>query len=71
MNAVMEEEQRSVIGRTIVLVCVVDGAREQFSGKVMDNVAGTNKPKRVRVPYLGRVLMPSEYEFLKFGDEGD
>lgn len=54
-----------VIGRWIVLMH--DGYLHV--GTVMDKVAGTNKPKRVRIqrgPLFGEVVQPHEYEFRGF-----
>ena len=59
------------IGRMAVIVF-----HEQcYVGNVLDQVAGTTIPKRVRVQYdpflQGTVLMPGQYEFKEWADDAD
>lgn len=46
-----------------------------YVGTVLDQVAGTQKPKRVRVQYdpflQGTVLQPHEYQFKTWADQDE
>jgi hypothetical protein len=46
-----------------------------YIGNVLDQVDGTTFPKRIRVQYdpflQGVVLMPGQYEFKEWADDGD
>ncbi len=46
-----------------------------YVGNVVDLVAGTDTPKRIRIQYdlerQGDVLMPSEYQFKQWSDSDD
>jgi hypothetical protein len=57
------------IGRTAVVV----HQDRCYLAEVIDQVAGTHLPKRVRIRhdlYLeGRVLMPSQYQFKEWSDD--
>lgn len=57
------------IGRMAVVVY----AGQCFVGNVLDQVAGTTTPKRVRIQFdpvhQGEVLQPWQYEFKEWADE--
>lgn len=44
-----------------------------YVANVLDQVAGTTQPKRVRIQYdcflQGKVLMPGEYQFMEWADD--
>jgi hypothetical protein len=68
----MKEEltiERGTIGRTAVIV----HGDECFTAQVIDNIAGTDRPKRVRIindaSKGGTVLMPSQYTFKDWADD--
>lgn len=54
---------------------IVEYKGKCYSANVLDCVAGTNTPKRVRiqndVELQGEVLMPSQYTFKQFSDGDD
>ena len=64
-------DEQSCIGR----YCVVAWNNRAWVCNVLDMVAGTNTPKRVRIQQhallQGRVLQPSEYTFKQWADEED
>lgn len=59
------------IGRMAIIVH--DG--QCYVANVIDQVAGTTTPKRVRIQYdaamQGKVLMPYEYVFKEWADDAD
>jgi len=62
------------IGRLARIEIVSEGAREVVYGNVLDQVAGTDAPKRVRIQRgkpdrHGDVVMPHEYVFIGWADE--
>lgn len=62
------------IGRWVCLKVTKHGYGQRVYGTVMDLVAGTDRPKRIRIqrgdPSLaGEVVQPGEYEFCWFADE--
>jgi hypothetical protein len=65
------EVDKGNIGRMAV---VVFGGR-CYVGNVLDQVAGTTTPKRVRVQYdpnlQGKVLTLGQYEFKEWADDSD
>lgn len=69
MTTVVRE--RSNIGRMAAIV--YNG--QCYVANVLDQVAGTTKPKRVRIQYdpnlQGKVLMLGEYEFKEWADDAD
>lgn len=64
-------EERTNIGRFAVIVY----KDKCYVGNVLDLVAGTTKPKRIRIQndvlLQGKVLQPSEYEFKEWADDMD
>lgn len=73
MNAKTQEEERTNIGR-LARISLQKYQGEHLVGNVIDLVAGTNNPKRIRIqrgnPKLqGQVVMPGEYCFLGWADE--
>jgi hypothetical protein len=71
MTSTTVQVERGNIGRMAVVV--YDG--KCYVGNVLDLVAGTTFPKRIRVQYdpflQGKVLMPGQYEFKEWSDDGD
>lgn len=65
------EHDRGNIGRMAVVV----HNEKCYVANVLDQVAGTTIPKRVRVQYdpflQGTVLMPGQYEFKEWADDAD
>lgn len=65
------EHDRGNIGRMAVIV----HEGKCYVANVLDQVAGTTHPKRVRVQYdpflQGTVLMPHQYEFKEWADDAD
>jgi hypothetical protein len=67
-----EQIKRSNVGR---MACIrLRPGHQTVYGNVLDLVAGTSKPKRIRVQHglpekHGQVAFPSEYEFLWWADE--
>lgn len=65
------EQDRGNIGRMAVIV----HNNRCYVANVIDQVAGTTTPKRVRIQYdpnlQGEVLMPADYEFKEWADDGD
>lgn len=63
--------EKSNIGRMAVVVV----GNHCYVGNVVDLVAGTDTPKRIRIQYdlerQGDVLMPSEYQFKQWSDSDD
>jgi hypothetical protein len=64
-------ETRSNIGRFAVIAY----KGKCYTGNVLDLVAGTSRPKRIRIqndPFLqGTVVMPSEYQFKEWAPLDD
>ena len=66
---------RNNIGRMARLHLTVEEGNRIVYGNVLDLVAGTNQPKRVRIqtggPFSrqGDVVMPHQYAFLGWADE--
>lgn len=72
MSACYEvEHDRGNIGRMAVIV----HEGKCYVANVIDQVAGTTKPKRVRVQHdvflQGKVLQPHQYEFKEWADDAD
>jgi hypothetical protein len=72
MSCVFEIKQdRGNIGRMAVVV----HNGKCYVGNVLDQVEGTTFPKRIRIQYdpflQGTVLMPGQYEFKEWTDDGD
>lgn len=59
------------IGRYVI----IEHNGKCYTANVLDCVAGTNTPKRVRIQndlvLQGEVLVPSQYTFKQFADEAD
>lgn len=59
----MKINQQNIVGTWVV----IEHLKRQYVGTVMDTVAGTNQPKRVRIqrgPLQGEVVIPSQYTYL-------
>lgn len=56
-------------------MAVIGYQGKQYLANVLDQVAGTTKPKRVRIQFdpnlQGNVLMRGQYEFVEWKDEYD
>jgi hypothetical protein len=54
---------------------VIEHDGKCYVGNVLDCVAGTNIPKRIRIQFdvhlQGKVVMPGQYTFKQFSDETD
>lgn len=69
MTTLEIKQEAGNIGRMAVIVHV----GKCYVANVLDQVAGTTIPKRVRVQYdaelQGEVLMPDQYEFKEWADD--
>jgi len=69
MKAFEIEHDAGTIGRTAVIVY----GGSLYTAQVIDNVAGTDTPKRVRIvrdaEKQGTVLMPGQYSFKDWADD--
>lgn len=65
------EQDHGNIGRMAIVLF----QEHLYQANVLDQVAGTTIPKRVRVQYdpwmQGTVLMPGQYEFKEWADDAD
>lgn len=65
------EQRKTNIGR----MAVIGYRGHQYLGNVIDLVAGTPHPKRIRIQYdpelQGKVVMPGQYAFIEWKDEDD
>lgn len=56
-------------------MAVIGYMGHQYLGNVLDLVAGTQCPKRIRIQFdpmlQGKVLMPGQYEFIEWKDDYD